>query len=202
MDLGNPPALVLPHLHAMALALYFYPQAQYVLELGLGGGAMQRYLHKALPDAKIHTLENNSAVIQSATDFFGLNPQKVSQIDASSGINQFKRVDLLFVDLFGRQDHPHCLHQADFLKACLQTLSAQGVMVLNLLPSSATHTEDWLAFLHLQCGFAPLCFAIPQYQNKVILCATRPLKLPDMQTLAVYAKDGSINLDYLTLYSL
>lgn len=199
MDLSNPQRLVLPHQHAMALSLFFCPRPYQVLELGLGGGAMQRYFSQQYPQANMHSIEHSLAVIQSAHAYFQLNPNQVTQADAGHSIKQHEHIDLLLVDLFASQTHPPCLWQSAFHQACLNALSSQGILVYNLLPESPQQTAEWFDFLQQQTGNTPLCIDVPHYQNKVLICASFPLAIPEMARLAVFANDQDINLNYLTL---
>lgn len=197
MDLSNPPTLVLPHLHAMALALYFCPQATQALELGVGGGALKRYLGSVHPNIHMTSIESNNGVIQSCVDYFHLAPGNIIQGDGQIEIKHYHCLDLLFIDIFDGHKHPHFLKQDAFHRDCLDSLSQQGILAINLLPEHSGEIDDFQQLYLRLSGFRPLCFKVPGYQNRILLCAKQPLLLPEYATLVKFARRHHLNLNYL-----
>ncbi|WP_416306393.1 spermidine synthase [Neptunicella sp. SCSIO 80796] len=173
---SNPAQLILPHLHPMMLALYFAPQAKNALELGLGGGAIQRYLaqHSRI---ELTSVELRTDVIASFERYF--NPArlgaKIIQIDAQQYLPQSGKTDLLFVDLFDHQHCPAFLFEPDFYHKCHLALSSQGILIVNLLPVSEFQVEQVTHLLRQQFGQQTLCFSVPGYINRVLMVSEQPL---------------------------
>ncbi|WP_088332710.1 hypothetical protein [Lacimicrobium sp. SS2-24] len=202
LDLARPQRLVLPHLHGLALSLYLRPNPQYITEMGLGGGAFQRFLQQYTPSATTLSVEFSSPIIHCFDTFF--NPSDcqpiIRQADASEAIHHISNQDLLILDLFGEQDHPGFLRQADFYQHCLRALSASGLLVLNMLPS--LHGQlDWLAdVLRELTGQTCTIVGIPGYQNKVVFAAYWTLPdLHEFAPLSEFASAHHIDLNQLIL---
>ncbi|GGD59431.1 SAM-dependent methyltransferase [Lacimicrobium alkaliphilum] len=202
MDLNTPQRLVLPHLHGLALALYLRPQPGCITELGLGGGAFQRYLQQHAPTSRINSIEFSHPIIHCFEEFF--NPSalnlNIQQADAGQAIHHISNQDLLILDLFGEQDHPSFLRDPPFYEACLAALAAKGLLVINLLPALSIQLDSVTDLLRNLTGQPCTVVGIPGYQNKIIFAANLPL--PDMHqfdALSVFASTHQVDLNQLIL---
>lgn len=183
MDLSQPSKLVLPHLHGMALSLYYMLQPKSVLELGLGGGALQRFFHHFFPDTQFHSIELDPKIIEHFLNFFadGLNnpEQQVTQADAQEAIKHYQNLDLLFVDLFSDNAPPEFINDRRFYEDCFNALSPAGLIVINLLPVAEIQTMDVEYLLTEISRFTPAIFSIPQYKNRILIASRQALpKIP------------------------
>lgn len=68
----KPWKLTLPHQTALMLPLLFF-KPNSIVELGLGGGNIQRFVKNLSPDIIMHSIEHNSVVIDCFNKYF--NPQ-------------------------------------------------------------------------------------------------------------------------------
>ncbi len=180
MDLQHPHLPVLPHLHGMLLSLYFHDKPlQNILELGLGGGALQRFFAHHFPEAQCHSIELDKRVIENYLNFFANgveSPQApITQANAQLAIKQHTNIDLLFVDLFSGNAPPSFINDPQFYKDCFNTLSEQGLIIVNLLPVGEIQTLDVEDLLRATGGFSPVIFSIPKYKNRILIAAKRPL---------------------------
>lgn len=199
MDLHHPHKLVLPHLHGMLLSLYFNSSPQKVLELGLGGGALQRFFGHHMPRVQRHSIELDEQIITYFRQYFsdGLHVQHnhLTQGDAREHIKTHSNVSLLFVDLFSGNAPPEFVNDKHFYEDCLACLARDGVIIINLLPVGEIQTLAIQDMLTTLTGFQPAIFSIPQYKNRIIMSAPFPLgRLPFDQKLQQLANQYQLDL--------
>lgn len=181
MDLTTPYKPVLPHMHGMLLALYYMSNPKSVLELGLGGGALQRFFYRYFPKCQMTSIELNKKIIEYFYDYFsaGWKADKnhvVKHQDAQKAVKQHREQDLLFIDLFSGYSSPDFMHQKAFFEDCVNALSKKGLLVINLLPISEIQTLDIEMLLADVTGFSPQIYSIPQYRNRIFICGHQKLK--------------------------
>lgn len=200
MDLGNPARPVLPHLHAMLMALYLRPEPRSVLELGLGGGALCRWFaHQPEPPA-YHCIEYSDPIIHCFHEYF--NPDALAphlqKADAKLAIRQHQHQDLLLVDLFGEGRQPEFLSRSEFYHHCLESLSPDGVLVVNLLSHSQLQINHIRQKLAILSGQAVQLIHVPGYHNHLLLAS--PAGLPPLRycsELEDFAAQHGLNLEAL-----
>ncbi|TDF35767.1 hypothetical protein EYS14_20460 [Alteromonadaceae bacterium M269] len=179
MDLSTPSRLVLPHLHALALAFYFKPNAHSITELGLGGGAMPRHIMQHLPQASVLSIELEPTIISCFNQFFSIedlgSSHTVKQEDAYEFMQQGRPSDIVLVDLFGEKSTPAFLNQQDFYQNCFSSLGDDGLLVLNLLPNHPFQAEQLRRMLHQLSGQKTMLLSIPGYKNRIIFASQQQL---------------------------
>ncbi|MEM1401999.1 MAG: methyltransferase domain-containing protein [Pseudomonadota bacterium] len=140
MSLEDPDALVLENHHAMlALALHLRRAPRAVLDLGTGGGAFLRYLIKHLPKASVTSVEYDSELIGLLRHQFAVPPDQPIVLE---GADRFlkrckERFDVVLVDLFDGRDAPAFTEQPEFFERLGAVTQADGLVMLNTLPSNA-----------------------------------------------------------------
>ena len=70
MRLSKPDRLELHYTRAMMGFLLFHPKPRQVLMIGLGGGSMARFLHKAFPRSRVTALDVSPEVVAAARRYF------------------------------------------------------------------------------------------------------------------------------------
>ncbi|WP_162558455.1 spermidine synthase [Saliniradius amylolyticus] len=177
MARNKPSCPVLPHLHAMAMALFAAPNAKMIMELGLGGGALARLLPKTHPQARLTSVELSPTVIDCFRRFF--NPEAcVSQVIQADGCKQIVKttnLELLFVDIFQSSQLPPAMEQPEFYRHCLNALNHNGVLCLNLLPQNALLVRNLKQLLLQLTGHPPWVFRVPGYRNAILVAGKKPL---------------------------
>lgn len=173
MSRQTPDQFILPHLHAMAMAMYITPgPINNALELGLGGGAMSRFLHGTY-GCQVTSIELNPAIIHCFQTFF--NPEgydfDIIQGDVEKEIQRQGTYDLVIGDLYGENSVPEFLSDQGFYHRCLQSVSEQGTLMLNLLPSCELYQIDVEQKLETLLGHRPICLSVPGYRNRILLCS-------------------------------
>jgi spermidine synthase len=136
MRLDNPDDLVLDYTRAMMGFLLLNPRPASILMIGLGGGAMLKYLHRHLPDADLTTVEINPSVIDMRQDFHIPPDSPRLRILCADGASFLQsppcRYDLILVDGFTGAGLPPALCSASFYKRCKAALTEQGLLVANV----------------------------------------------------------------------
>ena len=74
VNLTEPQTLVSPYAHGMFASYLYQPQPRRVLIIGLGGGAMVRFLTHHEPQVQIDAVEIDPAVVRLADQYFGYAP--------------------------------------------------------------------------------------------------------------------------------
>lgn len=198
MDINQPQRLVLPHLHAMSMALHLHPgPVGSALELGLGGGALSRFLVGQC-HCQVTSIELSAPIIHCFKQFF--NPEALDfdivQADVRDEIGLHRGKDLLFVDLFGGQRLPEFLNDQAFYQQCFAALTQQGILVLNLLPDSQLYLYEVEQILQGLTGVKPLCLSIPGYKNRLLFCSKTPLPALEYdQALIDFSQQYQIDLN-------
>ena len=180
MDLTTPYKPVLPHMHGMLLALYYMTNPKSVLELGLGGGAIQRFFGHHFPNCTVTSVELNKQIIHYFHEHFSPNWQtdekhQIINQDAQLAIQKQSGHDLIFIDLFSANSPPPFLNEQSFYQDCVKALSENGLLVLNLLPIAQIQTIDVEQLITTATGFAPQIYSIPHYRNRIFICGQCPL---------------------------
>ncbi|MEW6205686.1 MAG: spermidine synthase [Pseudomonadota bacterium] len=145
MRIARPYALELEYTREMMAPLLLNPDANWprnALFVGLGVGALPKFLHKNRPNCKITVVEISNAVVAAAQMHFKLPPFSPSfQVEincgadymASTVANNKRQFDLIMVDGFDGKAKVGPLNSTAFYLNCKALLSEQGYLVANLL---------------------------------------------------------------------
>jgi spermidine synthase len=159
-------------------ASYLYqPQPRRVLIVGLGGGAMVRFLTHHQPHVQIDAVEIDPAVVRLADQYFGVRTGgnvRIHTADAFSFIETTTdRYDVIFMDAFlrpsGETDTtgvPSRLKTLEFLARLKQALAPGGVVAFNI--NEHETIADDIASVAAVFGHA-VVFRSPPAENKVVI---------------------------------
>lgn len=132
----DPQALALSYTHCMMTSLLFTGPPRAALVLGLGGGALVRFLAHHFPDCRLETVEKRAKVAEVAGRFFSLPgepPLRVHLGEAGAFLQAGQELwDLLLVDIHDPEGMALDVHQTDFFNHCRQRLASGGGMAINL----------------------------------------------------------------------
>ncbi|HDZ8829645.1 TPA: SAM-dependent methyltransferase [Aeromonas dhakensis] len=173
MSLAEPATLCLPHQQVIACLLP--GQAASILELGLGGGDLTRYLRRRWPDARHECVDLDEEVITLYQLFF--QPEQGSQrtptlhqADALAFLEQSEaQYDLILLDLFSQDGNPPLLFQERIYQALAPRLN--GELIINLLPRTRLELTRVLMLLEQWVG-PTTPYPVPGLRN--ILLHTSP----------------------------
>ena len=136
MRVAAPFELDLSYTRGMMGFLLFNREPHHILLVGLGGGSLSKYCYRALPEARITTLEINPEVI-ALRDRFLIPPDdeqfRIVQTDACDHLARGDvQADVVLLDGYDAAGLPERLCSAAFYSACWRVLSEQGLLVVNL----------------------------------------------------------------------
>ena len=184
MDLTESHKPTFPHIHSMILSLYFQSSPQRIFELGLGGGALTRFFTHHFPNVKTTTYEINQDIIDIYQKYFcseqaaSQNHQIIAK-DARLAVPSKELQDMIIVDLFAGNQPPKFLNKRDFYQDCKQSLTPEGLLIVNLLPTSNMQTLSIEKMLKDTFGNQPMIFSVPMYRNRIMMVS--PSALPNIQ---------------------
>lgn len=145
MCIARPYALELEYTREMMAALLLNPDANWprsALFIGLGVGALPKFLHRHRPNCKITVVEISHAVVAAAQMHFKLPPFAPNfQVEIGCGAdymanavaNNSRKYDLIMVDGFDGKAKVGPLNSIAFYLNCKSQLTGQGYLVANLL---------------------------------------------------------------------
>ena len=186
MSLDDPDELILGYTQSMMGFLLLAPAPRRIGMIGLGGGSLAKFCYRHLPDSVIETAEIDPRVI-ALRERFCIPPDdarmQVHCLDGADFVRDAsQRFDVLLVDGFDRQGQPPQLCSQRFYDDCYQALTADGVMVVNLL-GDALETSSSLERMERAFGGA-----------LVVIDA-----LDSVNTIAFACKGQSLHIDEKTL---
>jgi len=171
MHKRKPWQLTLPHQTALLLPLLFF-KPKNVVELGLGGGNLDRFLAHTCPHLSIKSIEYSPIVIESFTRYFNPEKAKIEIIhrDSHDWLAQKGKepIDWLICDVYQHkeQDFDKTIQQ---LESLLDNIDSNSCLSINL--PGATDNEINLCLTVLQqlsSDHHIIYFHIPNYLNIII----------------------------------
>ncbi len=172
MHLRQPEKLTLPHQYAILMPLLFF-QPIHVVELGLGGGNISRFLTVLHSDIDVVSVELSRQVIQCFSEFF--NPlQHNMTIENETALTWLKSssnrqaTDWLVCDVY--QHHADSFQKrVELLSALVDNLQLNACLTINLPDLDDHEVNLCLTILkQLQNSHQIIYFHIPRYLNIVI----------------------------------
>tara|TARA_R110001592_G_scaffold83268_1_gene246532 strand:- start:2189 stop:2977 length:789 start_codon:yes stop_codon:yes gene_type:complete len=166
----KPWKLTLPHQTALMLPLLFF-KPNNMVELGLGGGNIQRFIHSVSKHIALHSIEHSSVVIDCFNQYF--NPQnnqaQVTYEDSKRWLQQNTLdYDWYVCDVYQQdiQSYNSTVSQLEHLTASIKPTTCLSInlpdandnevnLLLTILKQLSTHHE--ITYFH-----------IPNYLNIVI----------------------------------
>lgn len=177
VNLTSPHLLVAPYARTMFASYLYQPDPQRVLIVGLGGGAMVRFLAHYEPDAHIDAVEIDPAVVRLAGEYFGVRSGgnvRVHTADAVAFVEATTdRYDMILMDAFLRPSDdtdatgvPTRLKTLAFLGRLKQALAPGGVIAFNV--NEHERMADDIAAVETVFGNVAV-YRSPPAENKVVI---------------------------------
>ncbi len=143
VDLTAPQTLASPYARSMFASYLYQPQPRRVLVVGLGGGAMVRFLAHHAPGVRVDAVEIDPVVVRLADQYFGVRSGgnvRVVTADAVAFIEAIDEpYDVIFMDAFLRPSGdtdgtgvPTRLKTVAFLGRVKAALAPGGVVAFNI----------------------------------------------------------------------
>lgn len=173
MSLSRPEKLVFDYEKVMAVAVAAAPKPRTALLLGLGGGAMVRFLASYVPDCAVTVVERDPTVIRFAKRHFRID-RSVELADAVEFVQATDaRFDAILVDLYGAQGFN--APPVEFWEHCAAALGPKGCLAINW--ADGRHKELYRPHASRARELAEhsLCLAPRGFKDNVVqLCSTDP----------------------------
>jgi spermidine synthase len=130
-----------PYTRFMTAGLAYSHNVASILEIGFGGGRTAWYLHRALPDAPVTSVELDPVVVDLSRKYFGIKDEPNFKIANEDG-RQFltrstERYDMILLDAFHGPAVPFHLLTKEFYHLVAERLNEGGVVMQNLDPDNA-----------------------------------------------------------------
>jgi spermidine synthase len=198
INLSSPQTLQSPYAHGMFAGYLYQPQPRRVLIVGLGGGAMVRFLTHHEPQVVIDAVEIDPAVVKLADQFFGVRSGgnvRVHTADAVKFVETVaERYDLILMDAFLRPSSetdttgvPTRLKTLEFLGRLKQALAPGGVVAFNV--NDHASMADDIAAVAAAFGHA-VVYRTPPSENKVVIATRDAMPTDDQVRARVAALDA------------
>lgn len=152
VDLRQPHRLQHRYSHTMMAGLLYRPDASACLLVGLGGGAIVRFLNHEFPEMRLDVVEIDPVVVALARDFFGTVPGPRTRIFTEDGFEYLRRSPDRY-DVILMNAHLKPSEQTDvtglllrlktvaFLRSLHERLRPGGIVVFNLIEGPDTPAD-------------------------------------------------------------
>ena len=152
VDLRQPHRLQHRYSHTMMAGLLYRPDTSACLLIGLGGGAIVRFLNHEFPEMGLDVVEIDPVVVALAREFFGTVPGPRTRIFTEDGFEYLRRTpdryDMILLDAHLMPSEqtdasglPLRLKTMAFLRSLHERLRPGGIVVFNLLEGPGTRAD-------------------------------------------------------------
>lgn len=161
-----------------------------VLVLGLGGGAMPKYLRKLYKDVEIEAVDIDPGVVKVAKKFFGFAEDKKLKAHVGDGRKWIEEAkggwDLVFLDAYGKGSIPRHLATVEFLKMVKGKLAPGALVIGNVWEPASNPLYERMARTYAEV-FPEMCVKnVPESGNRIFF-VNRPV--PPGEQLAARAAE-------------
>jgi len=195
MNLQKPNELKLTYTQSMMGFLLLTSPPKRCLSLGLGGGALVKYLLTHQAAIHIDTVEIRQDIIDLAHSHFFVprdNRLNIYANDAHQFIqqkanNNEEGYDVIFVDAYDQHGLASSIERNTFFDNCLQLLNPNGVLALNMWASSSHQLKHYIEQLHLSSDSQPLCLPVAERGNVIVFVSKKILTTQGLKHLKKHA---------------
>lgn len=185
IDLKEPHRLQHPYARTMMAGLLYRPDASACLLVGLGGGAIVRFLNHHFPDLRLDVVEIDPVVVRLSREYFGNVPGPHTRILVEDAFDFLartgERYDLILMDVHlnpseqtDRSGVPVHLKTEAFLRGFQERLRPGGVVLFNMIQGS-----DTAAYMEgIRAAFPATATFRPAGSGNVIVLAAPSGALP------------------------
>lgn len=137
MSLTSHHQLVLSYTRAMMAGLLFVEKPQSVLNVGLGGGSLPKFLMHIYPEIAVDVVEIREKVVQLAHDYFYLPRDArlnifICDVKSYFRTAKSKYYDLILLDVYTRDGLSDTVKSFSFMDGCRSHLNPGGLLIANL----------------------------------------------------------------------
>jgi spermidine synthase len=201
VDLNAPQTLMSPYARSMFASYLYRPHPRRVLIVGLGGGAMVRFLTHHEPQVHIDAVEIDPVVVRLADKYFDVRSGGNVRVHTADAVRFVEstadRYDLILMDAFLRPSSdtdttgvPTRLKTLEFLGRLKSALAPGGVVAFNV--NEHDKMADDIAAVTTAFGQVAV-YRSPPSENKVIVAAEGAMPTDDEMRARIGALDGRFN---------
>lgn len=143
IDLRAPHLLQVQYTRLMFVSFLYRPPPHACLIVGLGGGAMVRFLNHFFPEVRVDVVEIDPVIVAIARQYFGTDARAGTRIFTEDGLAYLQRAperyDVIYMDAFLKPGAdtdstgvPLRLKTVAFLQSLHQRLQPGGLIVFNI----------------------------------------------------------------------
>jgi spermidine synthase len=195
MRIRKPDWIELEYAQQMMAWMLFNDQPHYIVQLGLGTGALTKFCYRQFPHARITAIELNPSVIAVCESMFKLPASderlSVIEMDAIDFVNDranHAAADVLQVDLYDATARGPVLDTPEFYAACAACLASSGIMTVNLFGDHPSYVRNLKA---LRSAFDEVICLPEVHQGNVVVIAFKSTTTMDFPTL--YDRASSVS---------
>jgi spermidine synthase len=179
IDLRQPHLLQHAYSRAVMAGLLYRSEASSALLIGLGGGAIVRFLNHHFPGLRLDVVEIDPVVVRVARDYFGTSETPQTRIHVADGRDFLERsgarYDLILVDAHLHPDvqtdstgHSLSLKSAPFYRSVRERMNPGGIVMFNMISG-----RDSAAYLDgIRIAFAAIDVYRPAGTGNIIVFAS------------------------------
>jgi spermidine synthase len=180
MNLSHPDWVVFPYVRMTFAGLLLNPEPRSILIIGLGGGTLPTVLTGIYPEATVHVVEIDKAILRVAKQYFNFVESEEVKVFVQDARVYTKRAairnlkyDLVILDAFTGDYIPEHLMTVEFLKEVQSILGENGVVVANTFSTSKLYHHESMTYQTVFGEF--FNFKSPGTGNRVIVATGNPL---------------------------
>lgn len=182
IDLQAPHRLQVAYTRLMFVSFLYRPQPVAGLVVGLGGGAMMRFLNHFFPEVRVDVVEIDPAIVAIAEKYFGTRSRPGTRIFTEDGFEYLRRTTerygVIYMDAFLKPGAgtdptgvPLRLKTIEFLRSLHRLLEPGGLVVFNINVSPETPTD----IANIRAAFPSVdVFRIPGSGTVVVVGSIAP----------------------------
>jgi spermidine synthase len=204
MSMRFPDRLELVYSHYMTAFLLFHTRARRLLLLGLGGGSLAKFCHRALTNVDLTAIEYDPEVI-AFRDAFAIPPDderfSVVQADAAAYLAEAGMpFDVILMDAFDGRSDANGLVRPGFYESLRARLDVQGWLVANITGEDDQRRRH-LDLIREAFGDNLLLARVDGGSNHILLCCRDARVEPrwkwiDNQAEAMNGRYGRFGIDF------
>ncbi|MDP6391190.1 MAG: fused MFS/spermidine synthase [Alphaproteobacteria bacterium] len=145
INTADPLELPFQYTRVMTVGLAYPQRVENILMIGLGGGSTTKYIKHFMPDIDFSVVEVDPKVIKLAKQYFGIRESgsyKVIEADGRVFLARNKQAfDIIMLDAYRGWFVPFHLLTREFYSLVKRRLSSEGVVVLNVEPSTMLYNS-------------------------------------------------------------
>ena len=186
MSETQPDQLLLEYTQAMMVGFALCPNVSRSLQVGLGSGAIVRFVYRYFPDCRQDVVEISPDVIEAAKRYFKLPVSSLLHIEQGDGLDFVRRTDqpydLIFQDAFLAEGVPGHLQTKSYFEDLRKIIAPGGWLVNNVWGSNQANLR--LVATHLTSIFPQLySISVGVGTNVIFFASTGHRTLPLRDTL-------------------